>query len=221
MIDSAGAAAMSIDYPETIQPAEEDPVAPVDRYAAATCHGRRAPVGGRQGGARTGCRPSRRCHCRRRALRSRGPGEAAAGAVATPVGGARPIIGADPARQQRLLAIALGRDRAAAAAGRGLGHPARRTPGATGGGHRPVADAVAAAGQVGVAGAGGQRAGVRRSEGQLRRPDAPRAGPCQRRRRAQARTRGRPVRSRTRRRSCRWSSAPTRAPRPCWRSRRS
>ena len=63
----------------------------------------------------------------------------------------------------------------------------------------------------------GNVAGFRRSEGQLGRPDAARARPDERRRCAQARARGQPVRRRTRARSRRWSSAPTRAPRPCWR----
>ena len=125
------------------------------------------------------------------------PAGRGAGARRRPARAARSLR-SNPARQQRVLAIVLGGRGAVAAAGRRLRHPARRTPGAAGGGHRPVADAVAAPRQVGVAGAGGQRAGLRRSQGQRGRPDAPRAGSGQRRRRAQARARGQPVRRRTR-----------------------
>ena len=47
-----------------------------------------------------------------------------------------------------------------------------------GGRHRPVADAVAAPGQVGVAGPGGQRPGLPRREGKRRRAGAARCAAC-------------------------------------------
>ena len=136
-------------------------------------------------------------------------------------GGRRRLAALQPRAPAARAGDRAGRGGAVAAAGGRLRHPARRTARAAGGRHRPVADAVAAPGQVGVAGAGGQRAGLHRGEGKRGRPDAPRAGPGQRRRRAQAGARGQPVRQPSSARSRRWSSVPTRAPRPCWPSRRS
>ena len=82
---------------------------------------------------------------------------------------------------------------------------------------RPGPDAVATAGQVGVAGPGGQRAGVRRTEETASGPRQQRAQPEDRRGDVPAA----PAASRAcSTRCCRWSTGPRRAPVSSWRRKR-
>ena len=82
---------------------------------------------------------------------------------------------ANPVHPAVLALVVLGSVRHLRGAPGGHGRPA-------GGRYRPVADAVAASRQVGVAGPGGQRAGLPRREGKRRRAGQDRARPAQRRR---------------------------------------
>ena len=85
-------------------------------------------------------------------------------------------------------------------------------------GERPGPDAVAAPGQVGVAGAGRQRQpAFAELKGERRCPRQQRAEPEDRRgRRSRAPSGVQDLLDK----SCRWSTGPRRTPAPCWRSRR-